>query len=166
MSQTPTGGAPPPLPPKTPLPAPKKRMHGCLIALIVAAGLLIPIVGILAAIALPAYNDYLGRSKVAQAMGAALPLKWQVVEFHAANERCPGNGDEGFAGGEIPLGQLQAGSTFSDAGEDRCTIELSLRDSQEALDGRRLWFEYDPDDGEWSCRSDLDARYVPTGCGQ
>ena len=166
MSQTTTGGAPPPLPPKPSLPAPKKRMHGCLIALIVAACLMIPIVGILAAIAIPAYNDYLARAKVAQAMGEAMPLKWQVVEFHAEHERCPNNGDEGFAGDEVPLGQMHATAAFSDAGEDRCTIELSLRDKLDAVDGRRLWFEYDPDDGEWRCRSDLDARYVPAGCGK
>lgn len=166
MNHTTPAGAPPPLPPKTPVPPPKKRMHGCLIALIVAACLLIPIVGILAAIAIPAYNDYLARAKVAQAMAEALPLKWQAVEFRAERERCPRDGDEGFADGEIPLGQMHATATFSDAGEDRCTIELSLRDEQDALDGRRLWFEYDPSGGEWSCRSDLDTRYVPTGCGR
>ncbi len=161
----PTPGAPPPLPPKpSAAPPQKKRMHGCLIALIVAACLMIPIVGILAAIAMPAYNDYLARTKVAQAVGEAMPLKWQVAEFHAGHERCPGNGDEGFADGELPLGPMHATAAFSDAGEDRCTIELSLRDRLDAIDGRRLWFEYDPDDGEWSCRSDLDARYVPAGC--
>ena len=33
-------------------------MSGCLIALIICAALAVPVVGILAAIAIPAYNDY------------------------------------------------------------------------------------------------------------
>jgi 2-C-methyl-D-erythritol 4-phosphate cytidylyltransferase len=37
-------------------------MHGCLIALLVAGGLAIPSIAILAAIALPAYSDYVARS--------------------------------------------------------------------------------------------------------
>ena len=50
-------------------PAPKPRgMSGCLIALIVAAVLAVPMIAILAAIALPAYNNY----RVRSAEGACL----------------------------------------------------------------------------------------------
>ena len=168
MNPPPTGAAPPPLPPPLPpgpaRPPAKKRMHGCLIALIVAACLVIPTVGILAAIAFPAYNDYLARSRATQALAEAMPLKWQVAEFRAEHERCPGGGDADFGHGEIPLGPMQAAATFTEVGEGRCTIELSLRDTLDAIDGRRLWLQYDPGTGEWHCRSDLDARHAPVGC--
>ena len=104
MNQTPPGTSPPPLPPRTAAPPPKKRMHGCLIALIVALCLMVPVVGILAAIAIPAYNDYVARAKVAQAMGTTMALRWRVVEFREREERCPVNGDAGFSDDDLMLG--------------------------------------------------------------
>ncbi len=165
MNQTPPGTSPPPLPPRTAAPPPKKRMHGCLIALIVALCLMVPVVGILAAIAIPAYNDYVARAKVAQAMGTTMALRWRVVEFREREERCPVNGDAGFSDDDLVLGPPVASVRLGDAGENRCTITLTLGDATPALDGRHLDYAFDPGTGDWRCRSDVDARHLPAGCG-
>lgn len=51
--------------------------------------IVIAIVGILAAIALPAYQDYIVRSKVAEAMTVLAEAKTTVAEYVAANGRYP-----------------------------------------------------------------------------
>jgi type IV pilus assembly protein PilA len=51
--------------------------------------IVIAIVGILAAIALPAYQDYIIRSKMTEGLGALAEGKTTVAEYVAANGRFP-----------------------------------------------------------------------------
>jgi type IV pilus assembly protein PilA len=51
--------------------------------------IVIAIVGILAAIALPAYQDYIVRSKLSEAMAAMAEAKTTVAEYVAANSEGP-----------------------------------------------------------------------------
>ncbi|MEP5323459.1 pilin [Marinobacter alexandrii] len=51
--------------------------------------IVIAIVGILAAIALPAYQDYVVRSKSSEALAVLAEAKTSVAEFYAANNRMP-----------------------------------------------------------------------------
>ena len=81
--------------PPRPRPAscrPRKKLSGCALTAIIGGGLLlvlVPIVAILAAIALPAYNDYTVRAKVATAVNTLQPLKDQVQHFADDEGRCP-----------------------------------------------------------------------------
>ena len=47
--------------------------------------IVIAIVGILAAIALPAYQDYITRSKLSEATAALAEAKTTIAEYYAAN---------------------------------------------------------------------------------
>jgi type IV pilus assembly protein PilA len=51
--------------------------------------IVIAIVGILAAIALPAYQDYIVRSKMSEAMAGLAESKTTVAEYYAANLKFP-----------------------------------------------------------------------------
>jgi type IV pilus assembly protein PilA len=53
--------------------------------------IVIAIVGILAAIALPAYQDYIVRSKLSEPLAALAEAKTTVAEYVAANGRYPGD---------------------------------------------------------------------------
>ena len=95
----------PALPPALPAAAatptvtpPRPGLSGCVIALLigVAAVFVLGMVGILAAIALPAYNDYTLRAQSSEAIAQAQALRPQVSAFIDAHGRCPGNDDEGF----------------------------------------------------------------------
>lgn len=55
--------------------------------------IVVAIVGILAAIALPAYQDYIVRSKVTELVVQADACKTAVIEFYAANATLPADGD-------------------------------------------------------------------------
>ncbi len=56
--------------------------------------IVIAIVGILAAIALPAYQDYVVRSKTSEALAVLAEAKTSVSEFYAANNFMPSDIDE------------------------------------------------------------------------
>ena len=51
--------------------------------------IVIAIIGILAAIAIPAYNDYITRSQVTEGLSIASGIKTQVAEFHANRGEWP-----------------------------------------------------------------------------
>jgi type IV pilus assembly protein PilA len=168
MSTGTPGAGPPPLPPPLPArPAPqaaaRKGMNGCLIAVLVAGGLAIPVVAMLAAIALPAYNDYLSRSLVTRALAETAPLKPMVADFAARNGRCPIDADLGFRAAGAP-GQTHAGVGFGRTGVG-CAMEIRLRDDQQGpVHGRHLWLELDAASGSWRCSSDADDKYLPADC--
>jgi type IV pilus assembly protein PilA len=58
--------------------------------------IVIAIVGILAAIALPAYQDYIVRSKMSEPLAALAEGKTTIAEYVAANGRWPTGGNGAF----------------------------------------------------------------------
>ena len=125
-------------------------MSGCLIAIIVAAVLAIPVVGILAAIALPAYNDYTLRAQVAMALPVAEPMKPMVISHLDRERTCPSNDDADFTAPERYASGNVASVTFGQFESDLCGMELRLAvPGKPALDGKAVWLEYDPSDSSW-----------------
>jgi len=180
----PASAAPPPavpqppiLPPEAPyrasaaasatLPPPKKGLSGCALTAIiggVALLVLVPILAILAAIALPAYNDYTLRAKVAVAADALHPLQAQVEHFAEEQGRCPGANDAGFP---APGDFTQAGLSAVHIGRfnnGHCGIEGTLAMPGKSIDGDLLWLEYDRDSGRWECSGESDNKYLPKAC--
>jgi type IV pilus assembly protein PilA len=51
--------------------------------------IVVAIIGILAAVAVPAYQDYVARAKVAEAIGFLAAHKVRVVDYLAANNQLP-----------------------------------------------------------------------------
>lgn len=59
--------------------------------------IVVAIIGILAAIAIPAYQDYMTRTQVTEGMNLAAEAKTAISEFHAARGRFPDTaGSAGF----------------------------------------------------------------------
>ena len=162
---------PPPLPATNMPPAPQPRPGGlpglAIAALVVVAGVfLLAVLAIMAAIALPAYRDYTLRAQATGAISQAQALQPRVTEFLDAHGRCPTNDDDGF--GE-PASYAQAALaevTFGEfEGSDLCGLEaIVAAPGKAALDGHKIWLEYDPARSAWQCTSDIEDRHLPVSC--
>jgi type IV pilus assembly protein PilA len=127
--------------------------------------IVVAIVGILASIALPAYRDYVIRSKVTEAMGIAASCKTSVAEFAMIR-------------GTLPSDAARAGCT---------TMRTRYVDRLEVVNGEiRAWLRNLPELGaaanhtfrlkpstltannsipEWSCMtSGIPHQYLPPAC--
>ncbi len=173
----PDAPTPPPLPPPlqtaAPVPpaataAPRSGLSGCAIMAIVGTivgVLLVAFLGIAAAIALPAYQDYLARAKVAQALDHLAPLKDQIAAFNAQEHRCAVNGDTGFGAPQSYAGDTIAQVRVGRFDNGHCGLEATLHlPDHKRLDGKALWLDYDERTSAWNCSSDLDDRVLPVHC--
>lgn len=90
-------------------------------------------IGIFAAIALPAYQDYTIRSQVAEGLALASAAKVAVAEFYATNGRWPVNNQEAGLEGKL-AGQYTSSVTIS---KGTLTIRYGAR-AYASIAGRQL----------------------------
>ncbi|WP_162301402.1 GYF domain-containing protein [Cognatilysobacter segetis] len=175
-SVTPDARLPPPLPPIATLahagpapvggayphaarPMPRPRMSGWLIAVVVGLVLAVPLIGITAAIAIPAYHAYLDRSKVAARVDALAPAIEAAVQQARANAgRCPASAREAGLG-DVPT--LAFGEV-----DGRCAFRITVQGVNPRIDGRSVVFvaPASPADA-WDCTGgDLPAQYRRPAC--
>lgn len=159
-----TRGAAPSMPPnmRPPVVAPAKSSSGCLVIGIIAVIGFVIVLSILAAIALPAYQDYKTRSQVMLALNTGTQMRMDVAEFFSREERCPINGDEGFSDAQsyatteiqkIEIGALQDG---------RCAIQVIINQigSTKDTEGEEILLVMDPE-MNWTQSSTVPQRYLP-----
>ena len=150
----------------TEYPERQQRHVGALAVLLGVFLLLVPVFGIIAAIAVSQYQDYVLRAKVASAIAVARPLQPVVEEMRRQNGACPVNGEGGLrdAGdyATVELASIEAGA-MQDSGA--CALQLTLPATGTAgLAGKRLWLEFDPGTGSWTCSSEIADKYLPQDC--
>jgi type IV pilus assembly protein PilA len=162
---------PPPLPSQLgPIPQPvaarpRSGLSGCMIALILVAALVIPLAAILAAIALPAYNDYVMRSQVVSALAVAEPAKAAVATYFVGKGVCPENEEAGFGTPASYAAGTVASISFGRFESELCGMELILAvPGKEALDGKAVWLEYEPSGSSWQCTSEVEDKLLPAKC--
>lgn len=142
----------------------------CLELMIVVA-----IIGILAAIALPAYQDYTARSKMSEPMTAASACKGSVAEFIQANAQFPTDAEQAGCEQEskyvaaITVGTLgEVNVEIRNINADVDTFDLSLVPTSDAARTTALATADQPIMG-WSCGTDAAAtayKYFPATCRQ
>ena len=144
--------------------APRSGSSTVLIVVIVVFGVLLVGGSILAAIAIPAYNDYTQRAKLATVVNEASTLRLQVAEAKLGEQRCLYNGEDGIGEAESYAGQhvqaIVVGELEGDA--DTCAIQITLRNISlsSVPDGAVLLMKLQPDGG-WRYESDVPPRYLP-----
>ena len=139
--------------------------------------IVVAIIGILAAIAIPAYQDYTIRSKVTELVNAAGVAKTGVAEYYQSKGRMPANSDEagvsdkGTANSSAPV--VAAGGIIDVTATGSLATQLTANASGTV-------FKYNPmcngaacaADGssgaltEWDCKTGtlVKAKYLPAQC--
>jgi type IV pilus assembly protein PilA len=127
--------------------------------------IVVAIIGILAAVALPAYQDYLTRSQVTEAMSLAGGLKPVVQDFYA-DEGDFGNISNQYKG--IPTAASIVGKYVTDVVLAEGVITATMGNSASAVvAGKSLILSPITHAGsiEWKCSSDdIEDKYLPSAC--
>lgn len=139
---------------------------GAIVGIVFAGLFVFLIIPILAAIAIPAYQNYIVRAQVAEGLALADGAKIDVVQFYANTQRYPA--DNASAG-------LPAASSIS----GKYVAAVAVRDgnilvqygntANTQISGKMLMLAPQAGDGSisWSCQGlDLPQRYLPSSCRQ
>ncbi|TWI02879.1 type IV pilus assembly protein PilA [Luteimonas cucumeris] len=127
--------------------------------------IVVAIIAILAAIALPAYQDYVARSQVTEAMSLASGSKTAVAEFYADRGVWPTtNAEAGVAGATSISGKYVAQTAIAANGVITSTFSTSAN-TKIASDTLTLT----PSDASggsiaWTCGGTVEAKYRPSSC--
>lgn len=126
----------------------------------------IAVLGIFAAIAIPAYSDYALRAKVTSARMTAASLKFRVEEHYDSSEKCPENGESGIGTAESyaddTVSAINVGA-LEDGGD--CAIQVLFQAIGGAEPGRELLLARSAD-GTWRESSNLPDRVLPASLRQ
>lgn len=120
--------------------------------------------GIIAAIALPAYQEYASRAQTATSSVALEGAKISVMTFYVAQNRCPESAEE--AGYSAPTGGIVSDVSI----KPECTIVVTFAGTSAvnaALRGQQIEMIGTPDGAgglSWSCTSTIADRLLPPSC--
>jgi type IV pilus assembly protein PilA len=137
--------------------------------------IVVAIIGILAAIALPAYQDYIARAQMSEAMILADGLKTPVSEAFSQDGNCPANAAAAASGiaaaagisGKYVLSTTTAGTGSVTGG---CTITATMRAAgvSTGLISKTLTLTMATTAAggsvSWSCASTALQKLVPKAC--
>ncbi len=133
--------------------------------------IVVAIVGILAAIALPAYQDYLVRSRVSEGLARGAEAKTSVAEYLSANGTFPSTISAGFnsaAAGQVASVRCTAGA----GGCGVINVTMSATPQLTALGTNRVLTLSSTSTRNgiivWRCRAagtnGINARFLPGSC--
>jgi type IV pilus assembly protein PilA len=116
--------------------------------------IVVAIIAILAAIALPMYQDYVAKSQATAGLAEITPGKTQfeVLKNEGSTPTLAGIG-------------LQGSTTRCTIAVDETSIECKLKGNADKIADKTITLERDSS-GLWTCATGggLDAKYKPTGC--
>ena len=122
--------------------------------------IVVAIIGILAAIALPAYQDYVAKSQVTAGLAdirggvTAFEERIQSGRSGAADIEHIGLSDD------TPRCNISVGGNYNDADGQTITCELK---GNPKVSGEDLVLTRNSS-GQWACTVDVDDKYLPNGC--
>jgi len=141
--------------------------------------IVVAIIGILAAVALPAYQDYTVRAKLTEVMTAASSCKNSVSEFLQSNNSFPADAAAAGCSTETENSKYVGEITVA---EDSGAVSVEIRGLENDLDGETLTLQPTSDDERtaglaaagdpikgWSCGTSADAalyKYFTSNCRQ
>ncbi|WNK18981.1 pilin [Halomonas piscis] len=125
--------------------------------------IVVAIIGVLAAIAIPQYQNYVARSQASEALTITSGVRADIGEYYALHGEMPGENVE-IAEGDISGKYIKKVIYSADN-----AIEAKFKKNS-SLNGSRMYIKpvnSDPSNGwecSWSSGSDADKSLLPSGC--
>ena len=136
--------------------------------------IVVAIIGILAAIALPAYQDYIVRSKMTEVMGMAAAHKTTITEYQQSEGNFPSTDDSGVNWTDAANGsEFVATATFVTTGGNIAELQYLLTGFNVAdIDGTTFYMsgQISAQGINWVCDGSIGTaqgvpeKYLPANC--
>ena len=131
--------------------------------------IVVAIIGILAAIAIPQYQDYISRTQVTRALGEISALKTAVEERLSRGTTTGTYSDLGFVGSNLTTEATTDPVTFTGGAGD--LVATLGENAATGIADATITLSRDAD-GVWTCvvadggASSWDSNFVPAGCSE
>ena len=134
--------------------------------------IVVAIIGILAAIAIPAYQDYIARSQVSEAIVLSSQYKIAISHTYSQAGTCPTLAELGLSSPTDAGGHYVESVNTTTLAGTICAVEFSFKNSgiSKGLQGKHLVLALtsqtaDLGASNWSCTSvDIAQKYLPITC--
>ena len=131
--------------------------------------IVVAIIGILAAIAIPAYQNYTKRSHVSEGLSLAGGLKTAATEFYSSNGQWPSNNTS--AGMALPASIVGNAVRSVSINQSKITITYNTKVESSTTANKLVLQGSTKNKGtvEWKCGgassgTTLDTKYLPANC--
>ncbi|HHX8655571.1 pilin [Vibrio sp. J2-3(2022)] len=144
----------------------KKQQGFTLIELMIV----VAVIGVLAAIAMPQYQKYVAKSEVASVLATLTGAKTNVEAYTVENGKFPdGSVSDATPAGlgvpNMPLGSVEFTSADADGGEIKFTFTTVASGASSLVAEQNLTLTRTKASGEWTCKStDLGNELLPKTC--
>lgn len=130
--------------------------------------IVVAIVGVLAAIALPAYQDYVIRAKVSEGIAALDAARIGTAEYFQTESSMPDDSSQAGINTTINVGFVQS-IIYTPSSQTGATITVSLRSIDDKVDGETIDLVGVGDTRTgivtWDCNvGSLSPRFAPASC--
>lgn len=131
--------------------------------------IVVAIIGILAAVAIPQYQNYIARSQFAEAhslLGGARTAVQERIDQGQKFDAVAGEGATSTLGMQLTgkYGKITEAPEFQGSKVDtyQLTYEFGVGDTNANtnLSGSKVFYTYDLADGTWNCTTDADQKYA------
>ena len=135
--------------------------------------IVVAIIGILAAVAIPNYETYIARSQLSEALGLAGGLKSGLIELYAQTGTCPDNSSAStatFSKASDITGKYVASVTTGGDDIIGCTITILMNQDNvaQSISEKKLRLTYKATitsgSSGWQCESNVPDNVMPKYC--
>ncbi|WHZ10125.1 MAG: Type IV pilin PilA [Burkholderiaceae bacterium] len=125
--------------------------------------IVVAIIGILAAVALPAYRDYTVRAKVSELILAASSAKTSIAEYVNTNGVMPAAGSISIEG---QTSTYVASVAYTDTDASTGMVTVTASGAEVAMAGGTITLTGVASNGQvvWTCGGTILAKYRPSSC--